>query len=100
MGFKKKISANSIFQYRYMIIDDRGITYAESVITTRKRRFSYLDIEYVFVSPTNEITFQVGEESFSLPYKPYDKKHQAFLEGLKQRVWATMPASPNFQAGV
>ncbi|MHB9133173.1 MAG: hypothetical protein ACYDBB_19055 [Armatimonadota bacterium] len=94
MAFRMKIKANTLLQNRYMFINERGVEYCESAITAGKRRFPYAAIDYVYVSPSNEISFQVGSEVFSLPYKPQDRRHVAFIETLVQQVKATTQPSP------
>jgi hypothetical protein len=90
-----KITANTLVQHRYMRITDRGFEYCETAIRAHVERFPYIAIDSIIVSPSHDITIQVGENVFTLPYKPQHPKHQAFISALLERVRATLPANGN-----
>ena len=92
MAFNMKISANTLLQYRSLRITDRGIEYCETTLRAHTQRFPYSAIDTIIVSPSNELTIQVGEIICTLPYKPKHPKHQAFINALLERVHATLPA--------
>jgi hypothetical protein len=77
-----RIKANTIATVRWMEVDSYGVTFCETAFTGGKRRFRFHDIDLVLMSPDNVLAFQVGQEVFSLPVKPKNKKHQRVIDAL------------------
>lgn len=91
-GKSWRIKANTFFMQRYMDVDDYGVTFCETAIGGGKRRFGYDEIECVCMSPENLLSFQVGNEVFSLPINPKKRKHQEAVSALIGGLGRTVPA--------
>lgn len=81
-----KITASSLFTKHYLAVDSGGVKFFESAGIGGARRFSFSQIECVLMSPDNKLSFQVGNEVFSIPTKPGNAKHQTVIETLLQEV--------------
>lgn len=92
MAFRMKIKANNLLQNRYMYIDDHGVEFCETALISGKQHFSYSEVDYIFISKTDELTFQVRDEVFTLPIKPRNQQHQAFIAAFVRNVKATLPS--------
>jgi hypothetical protein len=64
----------------------KTLVYQESVIWSSKRKFQFDQIECVLTSPDNKFSFQVGQEVFSVPFRPGKKRHQEFISALVREV--------------
>jgi hypothetical protein len=88
-----KISHNSLFSKHYLIVDSGGVKFYENSFGGAKR-FPFSRIECVLMSTDNKLSFQVGNEVFSIPTKPEDAGHQAVIEALLQEVRRTVTYIP------
>ena len=84
-----KISNNSLFEKHFLSVDSDGLKFYNSGLLG-SRRFRFNQIETVLLSPTNVLSFQVGNEVFSIPTKPDDQKHRNVIDFLVQEVRRTM----------
>ena len=91
-----KIKANSLFMVRYLKVTDWGVVYVETALMGGKRKFNYGQIDYVLMSPTNVLSFQVGNQVFSIPTNPYKAKHQQAIAQLMARVQASAQHAGGF----
>ncbi len=92
-----KIRANSLFVARSLTLDSAGVAFQETAAMGGTRRFAFGDIDCVLMSPDHVLSFQVGNEVFSIPTKPSNKKHQETISALVQcvRESAIQPPGPN-----
>ena len=90
-----KIKASSLFTARYLKVTDTGVVFQETAALGGKRRFNFSEIAYVLMSPSSELSFQVGNEIFSIPVKA---KHQpviaALLDGVRRHGAGGFPVQP------
>lgn len=80
------INANSFATQRYLQVTAAGVVFCETSFTGGKRTFPFDQIDCVLLSTGNLLSFQVGQEVFSLPVKPGNKKHQETINALIQGV--------------
>jgi hypothetical protein len=85
-----KISHNKLFAKHYMSVEPDCVEFYENA-SLGTRRFAFKRIEYVVLSPDNKLSFQVGEEVFSIQTVPGDAGHQAAIKALLQAVFRTTP---------
>ena len=84
-----KISANSLFTKHFLMVDSNGVKFYDGTGFSGARRFAFSRIECVLMSPDNKLSFQVGNEVFSIPTKPGDAKHQAVVNALLEALQRT-----------
>jgi hypothetical protein len=81
-----KINASSLFTQRILKMRKGGIAFSNGSFGG-SRKFRFEQIECVLLSPENVLSFQVGQEIFSIPVKPGKAKHEetlaAFLAALE-----------------
>lgn len=84
------IRASTMFQKRYLKVDSAGVRFYEAALFGSERRFAFEQIVCVLMSEQNVLSFQVGNEVFSLQTKPHKRKHQdtiaALLGGVQRSV--------------
>ena len=90
------IRASSFFMKRYLTVKDQGVVFMETAALGGKRRFQFGQIDYVLMSPTNVLSFQVGQEIFSIPVKPWKPKHQLAMQKLKDGVSSSYMSAKGF----
>jgi hypothetical protein len=92
-----KIKANSLFVACSLKLDSEGVAFQETAAVGGTRRFAFRDIDCVLMSPDHTLSFQVGDEVFSIPTKPDNKKHQEVIDALVQcvRKGAIQTPGPN-----
>jgi len=81
-----KISASSLFKNHYLKLDSKGIKFYESAAIGGAKRFRFNDILCILMAPDNTLSFQVGQEVFSIKTNPRNTKHQAVIDTLIQEV--------------
>ena len=84
-----KIAASSLFTKRYLLVDSGGVKFYDGTGFSGARRFQFSQIECVLMSPDNKLSFQAGNEVFSIPTKPGNAKHQTVINTLLQEVRRT-----------
>jgi hypothetical protein len=90
-----KINSGSLMASRYLTVEKKGIVFCNTdLFGTKKFRFEQID--FIYLSPKNILSFQVDKEVFSLPIQPEKKPHQeglnAFLLAVRQaRAEAAIP---------
>jgi hypothetical protein len=82
------IKANTFATKRYLEVHSGGVVYCETSALGGRRTFTYQQIDCVLLSPASVLSFQVGNEVFSLPInqgKPVHRQAvEAMLEGLQR----------------
>jgi hypothetical protein len=80
------INGSSLIVKRYLTVKDWGVIFMETAALGGKRKFQFGQIDYVLISPTNVLSFQVGQEVFQIPTKPGKVKHQQVIQQLLESV--------------
>jgi hypothetical protein len=91
-----KIRANSFFVNRYLKVTDTGVIFVETAAMGGKRKFNFGQIDYLLMSPSNVLSFQVGHEVFSIPIRPKKARHQQAVQQLKTMVAASQQQTGGF----
>lgn len=81
-----KIGANTFFTQRYLKVYDWGVKYVESAVFGGGRKFFWGQIDYLLMSPTDDLSFQAGNEVFTIPIKPKKFKHQQALKQMQDML--------------
>lgn len=81
-----KIDASSLVTRHSLTVQSDGVKYVESTITGSVRRFRFNEIECVMMSSANVLSFQVGQEVFSIPTRADKIKHQEVIATLINEV--------------
>jgi hypothetical protein len=93
---KPKISAGSLFKNHWLKVRPDGVFFYESTIGFGVRKFRFDQIDCVLLSPADELSFQVGNEVFTIPMKPTKAAHQyalaMFVDGVRS-CGAGVPAA-------
>jgi hypothetical protein len=89
---KHKISASSLFTREYLVVHDKGVKYCGTSLLRSVRRFRFDEICCVLMAPDYTLSFQVGEEVFSIRTYPASAKHRAAIAALLERVQASCPS--------
>jgi len=90
------IRASSFFVKKYLKVADWGVQYMEAAVTSGKRKFNFGQIDYVLLAEDNTLSFQVGQEVFSIKTKPGKQKHQMAIDLLIKSVTASQPRVGGF----
>ncbi len=73
---------------KYLVVTETGIKVRQDSLVSSVRHFPFSAIECVVMAPNNTLSFQVGEEVFSIETRADKPKHQAtiaaLLEGLQR----------------
>lgn len=85
------IKANTFLTQRYLTVAAEGIVYCET--GGGKRKFRFEQIFCVCMSSDNVLSFQVGQEVFTLKVKPHKRKHQEVISSLLRELAETLPAA-------
>ncbi len=88
-----KIKANTFFTQRYLKVAPDGVVFCETALAGGIRKFRFEQIFCVCMSGENLLSFQVGQEVFSLPVKPNNRKHQEVVSALLRELGETLPAA-------
>jgi hypothetical protein len=83
---KLKITASDFATKRYLEVNSEGVKFCESSFLGGVRRFGFKEIECILMSPENVLSFQVGQEVFSIPTKPEKEKHKQVIDTLLNEV--------------
>ena len=82
------IKANTFATKRYLEVHSGGVIFCETSVMGGRRTFTYQQIDCVLLSPASVLSFQVGNEVFSLPINQGKQEHrmavEALLEGLQR----------------
>lgn len=81
-----KISNNSLFTKHFLSVDSGGVQFYVNAAFGGAKRFTFRSIECVLMSPDNKLSFQVGNEVYSIQTIPGNAKHQEVIKALLQEV--------------
>jgi hypothetical protein len=81
-----KINAGDLFTNRYLLVESDGVKFCESSLGGGVRRFRFHEIFCVLISPEHKLSFQVGQEVFTIPTKPENAKHQTVISAFLREV--------------
>lgn len=81
-----KISASSLFQKHYLVVNAGGVKFFDNTSFFGSKRLLFSRIECVLMSPDHKLSFQYGNEVFTIQTRPENAKHQAVLQALLQGV--------------
>lgn len=87
-----KITANSLISKHFLMVDSDGVKFYDGTGFASAKRFQFRQIECVLMSPDNKLSFQVGNEIFTIPTKPDNAKHKAAIDALLQELRRTTAA--------
>lgn len=79
-----KIRANSFFVNRYLKVTDTTVIFVETAAMGGRHKFRYDQIDYILMSPTNVLSFQVGREVFSIQTNPKKARHQQVIQQMQR----------------
>jgi hypothetical protein len=82
---KLEITAPASSTNHYLIVRSDGVHYCESTFE-HSRRFRFDDIVCILLSPDNRLSFQVGDEVYSIPTDAANPDHQAVIDSLVAEV--------------
>jgi hypothetical protein len=83
-----KITNNSLFEKHFLVVDSSGVKFYNGALLGA-RRFRFHQIECLLLSSNNLLSFQVGNEVFSIPTKPGNSKHTDAINFLVHEVRRT-----------
>lgn len=86
-----KIKANDAFIQRYLEISPKGIAFRETALGGSAKKFGFHQVDSILLSPNDVLSFQVGQEVFSIPTKSADATHQALISRFLEEVSKTAP---------
>jgi hypothetical protein len=89
-----KIKAGGFLSSTFLKITDKGVVYSEATAFMTTRRFNFGQIDLILMSPTNELSFQVGQELFKIKTKP---KHGRAIQLLCDSVAGAETQSVGFE---
>lgn len=82
-----KISANSLLQRHYLIVDSGGVKYYDGTSFFGSKRLPFSRVDCVLMSPDHKLSLQFdNNEVFSIATKPNNAKHQTVIQALLQEV--------------
>jgi hypothetical protein len=87
-----KISSSGLFHRHYLVLKRDGIKYFENGMIFGARRFRFHDISCVLMSPDNVLSFQAGNEVFSILTKPEKARHQEAIAALLAGLGKSKPS--------
>ncbi len=80
-----KITNNSLLEKHFLVLESDGLSFYHGALLGA-RRFRFNQIESVLLSSKHLLSFQVGNEVFSIPTKPENLAHQNAISFLLQQV--------------
>ena len=88
------INSSSLLEKRFLKVESEGVKFYQSAFIGGTRRFRFREIQCILMSPANLLSFQVGNEVFSLTIKPDKAKHQEVLAAFVNGVLAANGMQP------
>ena len=86
-----KISRSGFVEKSHLSIKKEGIVFHQAGPVSRSKKiFKFDEIDFVLMSKENDLSFQVGEEVFTIKTNPDNKKHQLVIEELLKAVRQTI----------
>jgi hypothetical protein len=91
------IRASSFLVKHYLKVTDWGVDYMETAGIGGRRKFKFGQIDYILLAANQAtLSFQVGQEVFSIKTKPGNAKHQLAIKTLIDAVAASQPRVAGF----
>lgn len=84
-----KITNNSLLENHYLKVDSSGLKFYYGTLLGA-RRFQFHQIDAILLSPDHTLSFQVGNEVFTIPTKPDNVDHRNVIDFFVQEVRRTM----------
>jgi hypothetical protein len=88
------IRANTLLTKRGLKVDSEGVTHLETSFLGGRRKFGFHEIGCVLMSSQRVLSFQVGNEVFSVPTNPRNRRHQETIHALVSAVRAAHGMAP------
>lgn len=88
-----KITSGGLFTRHFLVLKRDGVKFYEGTIGFGTRSFRFREIECVLLSADDRLSFQVGNEVFSIPTKPAKPKHRAVIDTLVERLESSRAAT-------
>lgn len=82
---KLKIKASSAVMSHSLEVRPEGVRFTETALWGN-RSFGFSQIDCVLMAPNQVLSFQVGQEVFSIPTVPGNSTHQATIAALVEGV--------------
>jgi hypothetical protein len=76
------IRASSFLDSRYLKVTPEGVLFRDNEFFHPRKRFVFRQIDCVVMSADSVLSFQVGNEVFSIRTKPSNRKHQEVIRAL------------------
>ena len=92
------ICVDTFFTRHRLSVDVAGVTHLRGLVGGR-RRFSFHEIDCVLMSSRRVLSFQVGDEVFSIPTDATDAEHQETIRTLVSSVRLTNAMPPPIWPG-
>jgi hypothetical protein len=83
-----KITNNSLLQKHFLKVDSSGLKFYDGAFLGAKS-FRFNQIDSLLLSSNNTLSFQVGNQVFSIPTKAENPKHQNLINFLLHEVRRT-----------
>ncbi len=90
------IRASSLFVKRFLKIKDTGVIFMETAAMGGTRKFRFDQIDYILMSPAHMLSFQVGNEVFSIQTRPDKQTHTLAIRALRQAVGNSQEQAKGF----
>jgi hypothetical protein len=90
-----KITARRFFVSHYLVVRRDSVKFYQSSVALGGKTFSFIQIDCILMSPDDVLSFQVGNEVFSIPTNPLKTKHRqaigVFVELFRRAHFPTVP---------
>lgn len=77
-----KIDASNLFSRNYLLLKRDGIKFYENSMLWGARSFRFREIGCVLMAPDHKLSFQAGNDVYSIQTKPGSAKHQTAIAAL------------------
>lgn len=88
------IRASTFCETRVLKVESWGVTHVDACLIGGRRTFGFGEIECILMSVKHVLSFQVGDEVFSVATKPGNRRHQKTIEALVDAVRAAHGLPP------
>lgn len=86
-----KISRSGLVEKSHLSVKKDGIVFYQAGPVSRSKKIINFDkIDFIIMSKENNLSFQVGNEVFTIKTNPNNKKHQMVIEELLKAVRQTV----------
>jgi hypothetical protein len=81
-----KITSRSVAEYHSLEVRAEGVRFIHAMGFTKKHSFRFSQIACVLMSGSHKLSFQVGNEVFSIQTKPRSSKHRMVVDELLRKL--------------